>query len=528
MRFSRNQAGEDAFRDAQDGILVNVSVGYMIHNVERDVDAEVDTFRVNDWEPMEISLVSVPADPSVGLASVGRSQVTESPENPANEVNPMSETGNNTQATEQPVETRAAEPQRVEIDFDKERAAIRDNELKRISEIEAVGEQFGMKELARQFINENKDANEFRTTVLEELSKRPGSGVVKTQENPEIGMTGREVENYSLARAIIAYADKDWSKAGLEREASLAVAERTGKDPKGFYMPFDVARAPVSGQRDLVVGTPTAGGHLVATDLLTASFIDLLYKAMMVRNLGATVLGGLVGNVAIPRQTGGATAYWVTEGNAPTESLQAVDQVTLTPHTVGAFTQFSRRLLLQSSLDIEMFVRMDLARTLALAVDLAAIAGTNSGGQPKGILSTSGIGSKEYANAGNPTWANIVQMETEVATDNALMGSLAYLTTAAMRGTLKTVEKANTTGQFIWTDAGVNGYRAEVSNQVTAGYAIFGNWTDLLIGEWSGTDILVNPYAADTAGGMRVTALQDIDVAVRHAESFCELKEAAP
>ena len=55
-------------------------------------------------------------------------------------------------------------------------------------------------------------------------------------------------------------------------------------------------------------------------------------------------LTGLVGNIAIPRQTGGGTAYWVAENAAVTESSQAFDQVTLAPKTVGAMTDITQHL----------------------------------------------------------------------------------------------------------------------------------------------------------------------------------------
>jgi HK97 family phage major capsid protein len=279
-------------------------------------------------------------------------------------------------------------------------------------------------------------------------------------------------------------------------------------------------------KRDLGAGTGTAGGHTVATDLISGSFIDLLRKRMVVNALGATVFTGLVGNIAIPRQTAGATAYWVGEGSNVTESQQAFDQVTMSPKTVGALTEFSRRLFLQSSLDVENFVRTDLIKQLGLEVDRVAFYGSGSSNQPQGLKGTSGINTKDFA-AVNPTFAEIVSLETEVAADNADIGTLAYAINARARGALKTTEKASSTGMFIWEPGNtVNGYRTEVSNQIegTAGSTEdywFGNWADLMLGFWSGLDLVVDPYTGSASGNVRVTAFQDIDVAVRHPESFC-------
>lgn len=370
----------------------------------------------------------------------------------------------------------------------------------------------------------------------ERLQQAEGSLALRQAQPPSahIGMNAREVQQYSLVRAIWASVQNDWRGAELEREASVAVARQLRREPQGFFVPADWA------QRDLLVGTNTAGGHTVATELLAQSFIDLLRNSMVVRSAGATILSGLVGNIAIPRQTGGATAYWVAENGAPTESQQAFDQVTLSPKTVGAFTDISRRLLMQSSMDVEGFVRSDLATVLALAIDLAALHGSGSSNQPTGVAATSGIGSVAGGTNGlAPAWSHLVSLETEVAIDNADVNRLAYITNAKVRGKLKQVEKASNTGLFLWADGAqpVNGYPAYISNQVSSTLTkgsssgvcsaiFFGNWADLIIGLWGGLDILVDPYTGSTAGTVRVVALQDVDIAVRHAESFAAMLDA--
>lgn len=360
-----------------------------------------------------------------------------------------------------------------------------------------------------------------------------------------IGMEEKDLRQYSLVRAIRAQASKDWRGAELEREASEATAKRMGRDPQGFFVPVDWLRsgysAPNAERRDLTVGTNSAGGYTVATDLLAASFIDLLRNRMTVLAAGATMLTGLVGNVAIPAQSGGATAYWVAENGAVTESAQTVAQVTMSPKTVGAFTDYSRRLLNQSSIDIEAFVRTDLATVLALAIDLAALHGSGSSNQPTGIAATSGIGSVAGGTNGlAPSWTHIIGLETEVAIDNADIGRLAYMTNAKVRGKLKQTSKVSSTDSvMVWADSPtpLNGYPTWVTNQVSSALTkgtssgvcsaiFFGNWADLLIGMWGGLDILVDPYTGSTAGTTRVVALQDVDIAVRHAESFAAMLDA--
>lgn len=385
--------------------------------------------------------------------------------------------------------------------------------------------------------------------------------------DPNIGMSEQDVRAYSIVRAIRALADQQtgarnaFKDAGLELEASRAVAARLGKEPQGIYVPYDWQRRSIASmhpnadvsavaaalvnlmkreKRDLLVGTATAGGHTVATDLLAQDFIDVLRNRIVVQQAGATMLSGLVGNIAIPRKTAGTTHYWVAENGSPTESQSAFDQVTMTPKTVGAFSDFSRRLLNQSSLDVEALVRDDLTRGQALAIDRAALHGTGASNQPTGVALVSGIGSVAGGTNGlAPTWDHIVGLETEVAIDNADVGTLAYITNARVRGRLKRTSIVSGQNGMVWAgnSAPVNGYDAWVTNQVRSDLdkgsstgvcsaIFFGNWADLVIGMWGGLDLLVDPFTGSTAGTVRVVALQDVDIAVRHPESFAAMLDA--
>jgi HK97 family phage major capsid protein len=212
---------------------------------------------------------------------------------------------------------------------------------------------------------------------------------------------------------------------------------------------------------------------------------------------------------------------------------------------LGAFTDVSRKLLLQSSMDVEAFVRNDLASVIALAIDLAAINGSGASNQPRGILNTVGIGDVAGGTNGlAPTWAHIVELWTDLAQGNADFGALGILTNARVHGRLMSTLKAAGVSGYIaeaFPDAnGVSNYggmRAGISNQVPSNLTkgtsngvcsalIAGNWNDLIIGEWGTLDLMVDPYTQSTSGTVRVVALQDVDVAVRHEESFSAMRDA--
>lgn len=353
-------------------------------------------------------------------------------------------------------------------------------------------------------------------------------------------MDKKEVKQYSLLRAINAMANPaDMAAqraAAFEFECSGALAQKMGRSAQGFYVPFDVLAA----KRDLTVASATSAGNLVDTTLATGSFIDMLRARMVVAGLGTQFLTGLVGDIDIPRQTGTASTYWLAEQAGPTKSDQTTDKVNMTPKTVGAKTIISRKLRQQASLDVEAMVQRDLSTALALEMERAILNGSGASNQPRGLLNVSGIGSVVGGtNGAAPTWQNIVDLETAVAIANADVGSLAYVTNAKVRGKLKTTSKVSGQNGFIWDEGGtpLNGYRAAVTNimpsNLTKGTStgvasaiLFGNFQDLIVGMWGGLDILVDPYTGGDAGDLSIRVLQDIDVAVRHPESFAAMKDA--
>lgn len=356
--------------------------------------------------------------------------------------------------------------------------------------------------------------------------------------DPSIGLSPNEQKRYSIMRAVRACANRDWRDAGFELEVSRAVEKRCGKSPRSFFVPYDVLAS--SERRDV---TKTLSSHtgekIIATDYMSASFIDLLANRVMVQRAGARMMSGLVGDVAIPKLLTGSAGYWVAESGAPTEDTPTFGQVTLTPKTVVGNTEVTRLMMLQSDPSVEGILTADLSRAIALAIDAAALHGSGSSNQPTGIASTSGIGSVAGGTNGlAPAWSHIVGLETEVAIDNADIGSLSYITNAKVRGKCKTVEKASSTGLFLWGDGNfpLNGYPAYVTNQVSSTLTkgtstsvcsaiFFGNWEDIIIGLWGGLDILVDPYTAGN-GNIKLFAYQTADIAVRYAQSFAAMLDA--
>jgi len=497
VRFGRNGLAKEAFDDVVDGIRANISVGYAVNKMEKD-DKRDNTYRVTAWRPMEASLVSIPADTTVG---VGRSTTL---------------TGSDEQAelrSEPSVKTDfKGDSEMSEVDIAAVEAEARKSAQKNAAQIVELGARHNRSDLARQAIADGKTIEEFRGIILDEI------GTGKALSDTSIGLTEKEARSFSIIRLVNALAnpkDKRMQEAAaFEFEVGEAAARHYGKDPQGILLPLEVLSKRALNSAD--------EADLFTDDFRGSDFIDVLRNASSVMQAGARMLQGLSGDVAIPKKATASTAAWIgTEGADATESEMTTSTVSMVPRQLGAFTIITRQLRQQSSLDVENLVRDDLAQALALAIDLAGLEGSGAAGQPTGIKNTAGINTTTFG-AVNPTFSEVVAMETAVAEDNALMGNLGYIMNASMVGALKTTEKATGTAQFVVEPGGtVNGHRAITSNQVTAGDAYFGNFADLLIGMWSGVDLVVDPYSLSRSGSIQLTALQTVDVAVRHAVSFC-------
>jgi len=501
VRFSKNSLAREVLQDVRDGIRKNVSVGYQIHSAklleERD---GVPVYLIDRWTPLEISFVAVPADITVGVGRKKSDDVDVSV-----------------------IEQKTKEEERKMEDKDLKNKS--EDIRKEIKEIYRLGREFNMLEDAEKFIDEGKSLEEFRAYVLEKIKAEPIELPLK------VDMNEREIKEYSLLRAIQqAVRNNGKLVDGFEREIHEELEKKFGKPARGFYVPVQVLTRDVT--------TTTAAGA-VETKLLTSDFIDMLKNKLVLSKAGVRVLRNLIGNVDIPKKTATGSVYWVTEGNAPTEANLTIGKITLSPKTIAGTMDYTRNLLNQTSMDVEQLIKDDLVSNIAIGVETAAINGSGSSGEPTGLLNTSGVNVVSIGtNGGNPTWSHIVQLETEVAVDNADIGTLAYVTNAKVRGYLKVTPKVSGYPLFIWgEDNRLNGYNALVTNCVPSNLTkgtgsnlsaiLFGKWDELLIAHWGVLDIVVDPYTNSKSGIITVTLFQDVDVGVRYPAAFAVIKDAA-
>lgn len=521
IRFGRSELAQEAWQDVLDGIRKSVSVGYRINSMVRDESAEDATFRAN-WTPMEASLVSIPADtnPMVGVARSKDSA----------EVNTPVINNNNLK------EIKMTEEIKSEVNLDEVRSeatvVARSAVAKEAKEILALATKHNKRDLADASIGEGHTLEQFRGILLNNISDDT------PLETPvaEVGLNEKQRGQYSFLNAIRAASSGDWSKAGLEREISNEIASRSGKEARGFYLPMDIGW----GQRDQTVGTNSQGGFLKGTDHLGNEFIGEVYANSVVASLGGRVMTGLQGDIAIPKLSASVTnTAFVAEGSAPSEGAGVFAQVTMAPKTLATYVDYTRKLALQSDPSVEQILRNDIVQTMAAKIDQVALNGGGSN-EPSGILQESDTNVVAIAtNGGAVTYAKVVDMEAAIASDNALTGTLNFATTPGVQGAMRQIPRqgSGVEGNFILNDSNsILGHNVTVSTNVpsnltkgstsgTCHALILGDFSQVMMGFWSGVDVVVDSSTLSTSGGTRIAFFQDVDVAVRIPNAFAAIKD---
>ena len=484
VRFGKSARAQEVFQDVQDGIRRHISVGYVIHKLQAEKSGDAEVMRAVDWEPLEVSIVSVPADPTVGI---GRSATLE-------------------------IETEVLGRDEPEAE------AEGDIEVPVAPVVEDAG--FDVRENA----------------VIEVVDNTTATTPSISQENTmsQIDLSSTEVKQYSYARAIEAalHRAEGQSVSGFEVEVSQDIERNLPANTRshgGIYVPLQLQRAPIA---ESLYNTANKGAETVFTE--PGQLIDMLRNQSTAVRLGARVMGGLQGPVSFPKQATANTAYWMPEndGTDVTAGNATLGSVTLSPKTLQATTAYSRQLVAQSTLDVESFIRADLAAVHALAWDKAVFHGAGASNEPDGLYHISGTNS--VAMGGVPTFGKLIDMITEVNKDNALGGSLAFVTTPGLAGKLaQTVVATSTDTRMIWggnlIEGQLAGFRALSTNQILATLGggsehglLFGAFDQCLIGQWGNMEIIVDPYAKKKQGMLEITSFQMCDIAFRHVTAFCK------
>lgn len=489
VRFSKSADGEAIWQDVVDGIRKNISVGYVVTDKQIEKRAEGQVV-ICKWTPMEISIVSIPADQTVG---VGRAAELTAE---TNENNNNKETQMENQEKEV-LDTRA-------VDIEVIRNDVMKAERTRAAEINALATRHNVQSVGNEFIASGKSVDEFRAAVLDTLSARP---TVQTQAT--IGMSDKEVRSYSLSRAINAIVTGDFSDAGLEYEASKEVAKANGKvqTRSSIFVPGEYLTRAAGANAVSVAGQPS----LVNTTKV--GFMDVLFAQTIAQKLGVQYMTGLNGVIELPKFTSAVQARFVGEGQDGTIDPITSDVVTLSPRTLISMAELTRSMILNGTA-VEARVMAQIQKVMGVAIDKAVF---------DAIVAEAAIAWKT-----NPTaldYASLRALILEVELNNALSDSCKFAFDPSIGNALSTTEQdSNTVGIYLRNASNqVAGYGSESAVHV-GNNMIFGDFSNVTVGNWGTLELAVDTSQKFASGGFLLRAITDLDVAVTRPEAFAGYK----
>ena len=518
VRFGRGELASEVFNDVVDGIRQNISVGYRLDGrVEREDDPD-EYYRVATT-PMEISIVSIPADQS-NLVGVGRSSSE-----------PLNET----------LEIKGVDVM-SEIDLDAVRAEAAKAAQKNAKEIMTLARKHNKASMGEEALGRGVSIDEFRGELLEAIGNEPLDTPAHVVDAPV-----KEQRAYSLGKMIRAQVTGDWRDAGLEREMHDEIVKRTGKEARGFYIPDFAFRSGVMTTAATgAVGTENVTDNFVPTVQRGDMFIEALRAKQVMANLGVTYIGGLTNRIRMPKIATGAAAGFVEEAGDVSDQSPTDAGVTLQPRTLGAKAAISRLLALESVPAIEQVVQDDLLRSIADKIEYYAIQGSGSSGQPTGILNDGNVGNVDIS-AGTDvaalTWADITDLVKTVEDANGVINqaALGWLSNPKVKAKMaNTVKVSSTDSVMLLNDPwnSIYGYRAEFTSNVPsnlnpgdggtdASALIFGDFSQLMVGLFGSPSVMVDPYSEGDSGNVVIRVMQEVDVALRNAASFAITDEVS-
>jgi HK97 family phage major capsid protein/HK97 family phage prohead protease len=522
MRFGRSAKAQEIRQDVEDGIRSDISVGYRINELKLVSSSDdKDTYRATRWMPMEVSLVSVPADITVG---VGRD--ADRTEYPVTITQPAP------QARSEPVDpiptaAPGAAPAAVAAPTRDHRTEVLDIENMIRAANHGRSEPLVSDDERRGFIERGMSPDQVAKAIFGKMGATIRE--IPTTPQPVLDMPNSERREFSIGRAVKAMVDKNFKDAGFERAVSEALQKRLGLSSEGILMPMDALLSRTS----LATSGSTTGQKTVYTE--PGSFIEYLANTAVVPSLGPLRLTGLQGNVAMPRKSAKGSAAWYAElfgGSDATESNMTFDQVSLSPKTIASTESYSKQLFQQSVLAIDTIMRADIFENIALLFDAACFHGSGASNQISGLYTISGLNS--VAMGGAITYPKLVDMESANEADNAALATIAYVTTPEVKGAGKKTVMFTTSGSgTIWTGGlrgEMNGYTAVASNQLSKVLGtgtnehgiIFGSWSQAIVADWGAIDLTVDPYTKARQNVVNVTGVALMDFNVRHPEAFCK------
>lgn len=530
-QWSRSQAGIETQQDVEDGIQQEVSVGYMVSAYAPDEQMPDGTLlrRATSWAPLEVSMVPIPADVTVGVGrSVDDGALPTGESKPVAQEVRMSEVAAGAGGASPVAETRVADLEALIA------TGLPDPRMK----------EFAQGRMA-EWIRSKATVDGAKAELYEELAKRYQAGAPGfAPAGPEL--TPKEFRQFSITRAI--RGQLDGSRKGMEFEISAELAKTYGRETAGVFLPWQVQASAFAGvahskrANELTVATAAAGGYLKFTDY--AGFVDLFRERLVTLAAGTQYIPGLRSDFQWIRKSAGSTGGWQsTELTNQTNSAWTLATVTLQPKIYQDSLIASRKMIEQAEEAFEPLIRNEIAQTHAVAVEKAVLNGTGASGQPTGIAGTSGIGASAVGGTNGlvPAYSHLMALLSDVTSANVPVDNFAYITHPLGMARLAQTQRFTSTDTPLWDtrmgERAVLGFRSFMSGAVPSAqtkgtstdcyYIYGGDFSQSVLGEFGTMQVVVDPYTLGPAQ-VKLSSIQMVDVGVLYPAAFSVMKDARP
>lgn len=507
LRFRKNEPDAvAAFRDAVDGTLPNVSLGYRPDEIEFRQENGVRIGEVTRWMPFEVSVaVGVPADATVGfyrsMTKTGENKMADESKEPTNDelldkIRELEE--ENAQLKKRSEEPPQAEDKKEDPPQEEKQEEKQEEQETRSacneSEMRAMAATFNRMDLLPGALQRNLSPAAFKSELQNNLYR----GSIKVMEKRE----------YSIVRAIRSLVDEGVD-ATVERAESTRLYREAGLKP---------SRGSIMLSTRAFDGAANVGKALIGTEHRADMFIDKLRTVMAVQ---PTFMDGLVGNVDIPLLSGSSTVNWVVGLNSDAgETKPATDSITLSPKKLTGYVDVGLDLLTQGTPDATNIVLSDLFEVMARKLENTILKGaTVSTLTIPGLSGTTGVKTVVIADVTKATWQDMLGFESAVSS-YANMGNVQFIMSGPDRAMFKGISKDTGSGRFICEANEIDGYKAAISGELASGDIFFGDFSRILVGRWGGLEVMIDPYSLSKSGGVRLVVRMICDIAVRQPEAF--------
>lgn len=312
---------------------------------------------------------------------------------------------------------------------------------------------------------------------------------------------------FSLLKAINDVANNRQLDERAQEVVSAGIAEmrKAGQSYSGQIV------LPVEETRDIQATVEGAGQENVAEDKL--GILEPLRANLVLVNAGASYMTGLVGNVSIPVYSG-SNVGWAGEVDAATNGAGTFTEVALEPKRLTAYIDVSKQFLIQDSNSAEEMLKRDIVAAISNKLE-ATVLGTEAGSTTKPAGMLNGVSADSAA----ITYEDIVNMEATLEGAN-VSGEIKYIVSPTAKAALKTTKIDAGSGKFAMEGNEMNGYPVLCTSAVAGKGVIMGNFNDLVIGQWGGIDLTVDPYTQAANGKVRLVINAYFDAKPRRAEAF--------